>query len=526
MKEAIQIREELVNDPLEIIERLRESLEQKDCRIEAQDHRIRLLEEKIQYLLHHRFGAKSERFDERQQALFDDQEDVGEVEVETDIEVPAHTRKRGGRRMPPKDLPRVRVEHDLSEQEKRCHCGECKQCIGEEVSYQYGMEPAKFFLIENVVLKYACRNPQCDEPPVTARQDPPPPLPRTQASASALAWIGASKFADGLALNRIASIAESRFGVPLTSTTLADWMIKGAERLLSPLVGALEEALYQHDYVHADETRFQVLLEQGRRARQLSQMWVRVSASEDQPIVLMDYNPSRGSAIANALLGRFAGYLHTDGYVGYDATASRPDVTQLGCWSHVRRKFDAAAKASSAGAAHIARQGLKLIRDLYHLDNQGKDKPPDERKRDRQEVVGPQLEKIRRWIDDNQGRALGYGGLLATAFTYIHNQWPKLIVFLDDGRLQLDNNKAERHIRPFATGRKVWLFARSEAGAKATAIWYSVVETAKANGLDPYWYLRKILQEMPVYLRDDKPVNDLLPWNINREELRALSGRG
>jgi transposase len=191
----------------------------------------------------------------------------------------------------------------------------------------------------------------------------------------------------------------------------------------------------------------------------------------------------------------------------------------------VRRKFDAA-RASSPGAAQIVRQGLKLIRHLYHLDNQGQDKPPDERKRYRQAVVSPQLDKIRRWIDDSQGRALGYGGLLATAFTYIHNQWLKLIVFLDDGRLQLDNNNAERHIRPFATGRKVWLFARSQAGAKATAIWYSVAETARATGLDPYWCLRKILQVMPLYLRDKRTLNDLLPWNVNRDDLKALSGRG
>ncbi len=122
-------------------------------------------------------------------------------------------------------------------------------------------------------------------------------------------------------------------------------------------------------------------------------------------------------------------------------------------------------------------------------------------------------------------RALSYGGLLSCAFTYIHNQWTKLTVFVEDGRLQLGNNNAERHIRPIATGRKVWLFAQSEAGARATATWYSQVETAKANGLEPYWYLRKVFEEIPVYLRDGKPVDDLMPWNVNPEGLKRLVGR-
>jgi len=242
--------------------------------------------------------------------------------------------------------------------------------------------------------------------------------------------------------------------------------------------------------------------------------------------VLMHYSPSRAGAVASQLLDQFSGYLQTDGYPGYDATASRLGVIQLGCWAHVRRKFDAASRASSPGAANIARQGLKWIRDLYHLDNKVKGKPPDERRRYRQEVVKPHLDKIRAWINEYQGRALSYGGLLATAFTYIHNQWLKLIVFVEDGRLKLDNNKAERHVRPISTGRKVWLFAQSVGGAKATATWYSLVETAKANGIEPYWYLRKIFEEMPVYLRDGNPVDDLLPWNVDPEELKRLSGRG
>jgi Transposase and inactivated derivatives len=513
------------NYPFDIIKNLHSVLENKECQIESLTHQNQLLQEKVNYLLYHRFSRKSERSDDRQTLLFDDNNsDLGRAEPVAEIKISSHTRKTGGRRLPPSDLPRVRVEHDLSEAEKRCDCGYCLDRIGEETSFQYDVIPPKFQVIENVKFKYACPNSKCGQTPKTAIQDPPSPLPRTQASAGTLAWIGTSKFVDGLPLNRIANIAKKRFGIPFTSTTLSDWMIKGAVRIISPLVAAMEIALEGHDYIHIDETTLQVLDEEGRTAKQKSYIWCRVTGDERASIILMNYSPSRAGTVADELLNGFSGYLQADGYAGYNSTALRQDVILLGCWAHVRRKFVAASKAGSPGAVTIANEGLTLIRDLYHIDNKSKEKPPDERRLYRQDVVKPHLNTIRTWIGENQDRALNYGGLLATAFTYIHNQWPKLIVFVEDGRLALDNNKAERHIRPVATGRKVWLFAQSEAGAKATALWYSLVETAKANELEPYWYLRKVFEEMPVYLRDGKPVDDLLPWNIDPGELKHFAG--
>ena len=183
---------------------------------------------------------------------------------------------------------------------------------------------------------------------------------------------------DGLSLNRIASIAAKRFGVPFTSTTLADWTIKGAGQIISPLVAAMENALYGHDYLHVDETTLQVLSEEGQTAKQKSYIWCRVTGSSNTPIVLMHYSPSRAGAVASKLLEGFRGYLQTDGYAGYGTSALRPDVIQLGCWAHVRRKFVAASKAGSSGSTKIANEGLELIRDLYHIDNKRKEKPPDE----------------------------------------------------------------------------------------------------------------------------------------------------
>ncbi len=510
METAIKTTQIEVNDPWVIIKNLH-------CSIESKDHQIKLLEERVQYLLHYRFGSKSEQLNDKQGSLFDDTEVPVEENTEEEIEVPSHKRKKGGRRKPPKDLERIRIEHSLTEQQQQCDCcGDLLQIKGEEITERYNVEPARFWIEEHVRLTYGgCH---CNKPLVTAPYDPPPPLPRTQASAGMLAWIGTSKFVDGLPANRIASIMEKRFGIPFTSTTLADWMIKAAERLITPLLAAFEQVIHEADYLHVDETTLQVLLEPNRTAKQKSYIWSRVTGS-GIPVVLMSYSPSRAGAVASELLKNFRGYLQTDGYAGYGATAQREDIIQLGCWAHVRRKFDAAAKSSAPGAANIARQAMKLIGKLYHLDNQGKERPPDERTRYRQQVVSPKLRELRQWLDSHMGQALSYGGLLSTAFIYIHNQWPKLIVFVQDGRLSMDNNKAERHFRPIAVGRRTWLFAKSERGAHATAAWHSLVETAKANGLEPYWYLKMLFEAIPSYLRDEKPLDDLLPWNVDPEQI-------
>ena len=219
--------------------------------------------------------------------------------------------------------------------------GCCRTRIGEQVSEQYDVLPPTFRVLEHVRFVYAC--PKCDAAPKTAKQFPPAPLPRTQASPGILAWIGAGKFVDALPLNRIATMAERRFGVPFTTTTLADWMIKAANRLIAPLLLLLERELRQSDYVHMDETTLQVLEELYREARQKSWIWLRVTGA-GRPIVLMHYSDSRAASVVTPLLEGFSGYLQTDGYAGYNASAARPDITPLGCWAHARRKFDAAMK--------------------------------------------------------------------------------------------------------------------------------------------------------------------------------------
>jgi len=480
----------------------------------------RLLNEKLQYLLHQRYGRKSESFmDARQGQLFEmDPSITAEEEPPAPTEIePKPSRRKGGRRRPPKELPRIRIEHDLEESEKRCRCGEELHRIGEVVTEQYDVVLPRFQVLEHVQFKYAC--PCCDQG-IKVSPKAPEPLPRTQASPGLLAWLGACKFADGQPLYRQSKILKQRFGVSFSRTTLAAWMIGASDRILVPLLTLMEGHLLSADYLHVDETVFQVLDEPGRKPWQKSFLWARVSAT-GPPIIRLDYHHSRSGAVADRLLTGFSGYLQTDGYCGYNGVAARDDVVQLGCWSHVRRKFDAVIKSNGRHGpqADLARAALGYIRQLYAVEKSLKGRPIEEIHEKRQEASKEVLDQLHEWKETHLGRAAVLGGSIAKAFTYLHNQWPKLVRFLEDGRLQLDNNRAERHIRPIAVGRKNWIFCQSQEGAHATAAWYSVVETARANGWDSFHYLHFLFKEAPRFLQQNLSLEPLLPWNVRQEDV-------
>ena len=497
--------------------------------VAKQRREIQLLREKLHYALHRQFGRSAERFDAGQSQLFEApaEESLGhESQALTEVVV---RRNKGGRRKAPQDLPRVRIEHDLPEADKHCQCGACLARIGEETSEQYDVIPPVFRVLEHVRFKYAC--PVCDDHGVTtAPKGAVDPLPRHQVSAGLLAWLGTSKYVDGLALHRVAAILEKRFGVSFTSTTLAQWMIKVGEELFAPLLVLLDSHLLQVDYLHVDETTVQVLDEPQRDAWQKSYFWVRVSGT-GPPIIRVDYAPSRAGAVAEGLLSGFKGYLQTDAYAGYNGVAAGADVTAVGCLAHARRRFDAVLKSlgqhSKRPEAVLAREALAFIRRLYQLEKAIKGQSPEERLRRRQTDSQAILDEFDQWREQHLDRAAALGGGLAKAFGYLGNQWESLTRFVEDERLRLDNNRAERHIRPIANGRKVWLFARSQRGAHASAAWYSIVETAKANALEPYHYLRWLLTELSRYQQQGIALDALLPWNVTPEQINAPSpGRG
>ena len=475
----------------------------------------KLLEQKVDYLTRQLFSHKSEKLPDGQLSLFADLENK-EVTEEKQEEIKIeYTRAKGGKKRPPAHLPRVRVEHDISDEEKICSCGCKRKVIGEIISEQYDVIPAKFQVIQNVRFKYACSSKCGVAPKLTPLT--PQMLPRHQVTPSFLATIAVQKFEDHLPLHRQVKIYSSRFGIEFTTTTFSNWMINASQKVLTPMISKLNEILLQSDYIQADETTLQVLNEEGREAKQKSYIWVR-GTTVNQKIVLMDYSPTRAKINANNIFNGFEkGYLQTDGYAGYNDIANKPDIEQLGCWAHIRRKFTDTVKNSKVDdkSKILASNMILKIGKLYKIEKDIKNDPPDEKQKIRENKSKLIINDIKTYIDENMFVAIKLDGYIKKAFTYINNQFPKLSVYLKDGRLNIDNNIAENHVRPIAVGRKNWLFANSTDGAKALVNWYSIIETAKMNNLDPYKYLKYILTQIPIYKHEDKSLDELLPWNVN-----------
>ena len=258
-----------------------------------------------------------------------------------------------------------------------------------------------------------------------------------------------------------------------------------------------------------------IIREEKKSAKSKSWLWVKIS-QDPHPIVLMHYDASRAGTVAEKLFAHFSGYLQTDGYPGYNKAVSKEQITQLGCWAHARRKFTdvLASGVSSDAEKRFAKAAVDQIAELYKIEKAIKDEPPDVKRTIRQAQAGPIVQAIRDWLDAHFMAMQACGNAISTAATYLINQFEKLTIYLEDGRLAIDNNRAENHIRPIALGRKNWLFATSTQGATALANWYSIIETAKANGLDPFAYLKYLLAELPIYQKEGKDLEDLMPWNV------------
>jgi transposase len=270
-----------------------------------------------------------------------------------------------------------------------------------------------------------------------------------------------------------------------------------------------------------DETTVQVLKEKGRAPQSQSYMWVRRGGPPDQPAILFDYEPSRGGSVPARLLEGFQGILQTDGYEGYAGVAKRNDIIWVGCLAHIRRKYDEALKAQKKkGRGGLAKQGFDFIQRIYRVEREAREPglDADQRKALRDKKASPIWDELRQWLDSVHGQ-VSPQSLTGKALNYTQAQWPRLIRTLDDGRIEVDNNHCENAIRPFVLGRNAWLFADTPAGATASARLYSLIETAKANGLEPYAYLSQVFEKLPaaVVAEDEDVITRLLPWNIVEE---------
>jgi len=431
-----------------------------------------------------------------------------EAEQHKKTEPPKHYKK--GKQTLASHFKREVVEHTLTELDCPC-CGEQMHHCGSEDSEQLKIIPAKISVIKHKQFKYACRG--CEQEllsnKIITAPKPKQPIPGSMASPEALAAVVTAKYCDALPLYRQVDIFE-RGGLSLSRGTLANWCIK-AGNLIKPLVKAMQQHLLSEHSLCADETRVQVL-DEGDNPSSNSQMWVyRSNDVSQQPVVIYDYQAGRSRACAEEFLAGYQGYLQCDGYSVYDGIDG---IIPVGCWAHARRKYDEALKAESKnkGRAHKA---ISFISQLYKLETQAKNKKysPQARYQLRQEKALPVLIKFKAWLDEASDKVLA-GSYIGKAIKYNLNQWHKLIRYIDDGHLGIDNNITERDIRPFTTGRKNWMFSKSVNGAQASATLYSIVMTCRANDINPYYYFLHLFKSLPDRASDDGDLTDLMPWNV------------
>lgn len=314
---------------------------------------------------------------------------------------------------------------------------------------------------------------------------------------------------DGLPLHRFEKVL-GRHGIDIPRQTLARWVIQCAEHL-QPLLNLMRENLLGSRIIHCDETRGQVLKEPGREPSSQSWMWVQTGGPPDRPVILFDYATSRAQEVPTRLLDGYRGYVMTDDYAGYNALGAREGVERLGCWAHVRRKFVEAQKVQPKGKTGRADIALNLINKLYGVERDLKDSSDEDRKAARMERSVPLLSQLKSWVEKTQPQVTTQNAL-GKAIGYLASNWSKLERYIELGYLPIDNNAAERAIRPFVIGRKNWLFSDTPKGATASAQLCSLVETAKANGQEPYAWLRHALERLP-QASSVEDFETLLPWN-------------
>lgn len=511
--------DQLPDDPATLKRIIADLTEDYEAQLDLlhQDYEEKLESLKAQLLLalKRQFGRSSEAapgqgelFNEAEQ---DADAEASESAAEPTTEVPAHTRRKPGRKPLPAHLPRIEVVHELDEADRVCpEDGERLKEIGEEVSEQLDIVPAKIRVIRRVRKKYACA--AC-ESHVARAPVPKSLIPKSIATPNLLSHIALYKYQDALPLYRQEQIF-ARLGIELSRTTQANWMVRVGEAL-RPLMALMRKDLLEARVVHSDETTVQVLKEAGRRPDQKSYMWVQVTGA-GPPIVLYHYAPSRARSVVSELLGGYRGTLVTDGYGAYEAL---PEARHAGCWAHARRKFHEALKAQPKGKTGKAQIGFNLIQKLFLLERDYQKLDVDERFEARQTKSRPVVEELRSWLDTSLHQ-VSPKTLVGKALGYLDSQWPKLTVFLDDGEVPIHNNLAENKIRPFVIGRKNWLFSASTEGAEASAAIYGLIETVKANDLEPSLYLPWLFHTLPnTDPNDTLALRALLPYEVDRDRI-------
>lgn len=482
--------------------------------------------ERLRALQRQLFAAKSEARGTDQKDLFlneaealapTDQAPSAQTDEEASTPVAGHQRKKRGRKPLDPALPREIVRHELPEAERVCaHDGHALVEIGAEVSEQMDIIPEQVRVLQHHRIKYAC--PCCDQS-LKVAPTPARIIPRGLLTEQAQAWVITGKYQFGMPLYRTAALLR-RFGGDIAGNTLAAGVVRIGQAV-QPIINLLRDHLLDSDLIYGDETTVQVLKEPGRQAQTKSYMWAQMNGT-GPPVRLFAYAPGRGAVHADKLYAgaRPGATLMSDGYEVYNGIAKAGGLTHLGCWVHARRPFIKAEEAIPKAARspdQIATRFVRLIGKLYKAEALARDWTPARRLRLRSRYSAAVVREIERLLLTHL-HAVAPSSLLGQALHYLHGQWPKLVRFLGSGTWPLDSNPVENAIRPFVVGRRSWLFADTVGGANASANLYSLIETAKANNIEPYRYLVALFKQLPLAQTVDD-YEALLPWNI---ELGAL----
>jgi len=492
-----------------------------------------ILKEQHELLKNKLYGKSSEKNKGEtsdQPGLFNEAE-LGIYETESDkssqITVKEHKRKKSGRKPLPDNLPVKEIIHDLPEEEKKCSCcGKEYPLIGSDETKEVEIIPARIYIVKHKRLKYGscgCNESRFkEEPEVKTAKMPERILPGSIASPGLLAFIFTAKFADSMPFYRVEKMF-ARYGIDISRMNMCNWAIKISEKC-SELIDVMWEEIRGAPFMQMDETSLQVIAEPGRSADSKSYMWVNIGYKDDKPLIIFHYHPTRsGEVVSNALQG-FKGYLQTDGYNGYNRIDGLEDIIHVGCFVHSRRKFDEALKASNnKGSSMVA---ISHIKEIYQIEKILRDRLNkneicnNEFASERKKQVVPVLEKFKKWLD-KKITEVPPETLIGKAVNYTLGEWDKMTRYVEAWFITPDNNRAENAIRPFVIGRKNWLFAYTPRGAHASSCIYSLVETAKANGLEPYHYLKYLFTKLP-HVKNRIELKSLLPTMIKSEDLMQI----
>ena len=492
-------------------------LNKQKIKLEQENSELRA---KIQQLLHERYGKKSEKLPEEELPVIDEanvtpEEAAAIQEVEQQISVASYTRGKPKRKPIPKEFVRETIVHDLPLNQQICSCGCNLHCIGEDLHEQLDYIPAKIKVLVHIRKKYGCRNCEIG---ITMAPMPKDFIPKGLAAPGLLSHVILSKYEDHIPLYRQEKMWQ-RLGIELARSTLCNWALLTAQNL-QVLSGLQQKELLQLNYIRADETPVQVMEENELRKSKRAYMWLFASGRKEKAIFVYKFAMTRSGSVAEKFLSKFKGFLQTDGYSGYNNVAAKEPITRIGCMAHARRKFVAIVKATTkTGAAHYA---VAVIAKLYRIEQEIKEKNLDfdNIKSYRQQHAKPLLLEFRDWLIKKKTQAPPQSPLGKAVFYFLEH-WEELVIYLEQGFLDIDNNFTEQRIKPFAVGRKNWLFMGNERGGEAAAILFGLIESAKANGLNTYAYFRCIMTQLPLIdPHNEEAYLSLLPHRIEQSILQ------